>query len=319
MGYAVGTPTQLLNSNLKVSDVLNATASVLHDQGSTLAEAEVNHIAIASISSLETVKLGKLLYLSQPGSDSALDTTINVFQLVNGSAQLNNGASFLTVPGLTATVPGVSSFGVALRVIQPAQMARGPVGVQASTSQVVVRVTLNLLPILGNAVTATVDYTMGSGNGTLTAIQCGTSPGITINAQTSGATIGNSLTVALLGSLPISGTVAPATPTSVSFSYPTQFAPPVGPTPSFSRHVGVANVGLSPSAFSVGAGSGLLGIVGGLAEPIVSTALQTLDVALVPSLGPVLKALGLDVAGADVTALGIFPTPPACGGASLVK
>lgn len=318
--YSVGNVNELLDAEVKVSDLLTATANALNNKGGAAnlaAAVELNKFA-AGIPAVKKVTLGSLLTVAQPDSDAALGTSVNVFQLVTGSAQVANGSNFVSVPGLTASVPGVSSFTVSLKVIEPAKTARGPVGVKAAQSQFVLRVVLNLLPILGNAVTTTVDYTMGDAEAELTAIGCTAPPSITVDAGTSAATINETLAVALLGSLNGTGSVAGAPTTSLTFAHPSQFVPPVGPSPAFSRHIGVAKVGLTPTTLTVSGGSGLLGIVGGLAQPVVRTALTTLDTALVPTLKPVLQVLGLDLAAADVSAIDIYPPPPACGQPHLV-
>lgn len=319
--YSVGTVSELLDTEVTVSDLLTASANALNNKGGAAnlaAAVELNKFA-AGISSVKKVKLGQLLTVSQPDTDAALGTSVNIFQLVTGSAQVANGSSFVNVPGLTATVPGVSSFTVSLKVIKPAETARGPVGTKAGQSQFVLRLVLNLLPILGNAVTATVDYTMGSAEAELMDISCSTTPpSITVNAGTSAAAINETLAVVLLGSLTATGSVAGAPRIPLDFAYPTQFVPPVGPSPAFSRRVGVATVGLAPTTLTLSGGSGLLGLVGGLAQPVVRAALSTLDNLLIPTLKPVLQVLGLDLAAADVSALAIYPPPPSCGQPRLV-
>jgi len=104
LGYSVGTPTSLMNANVKVKDLLTATAGALTAQGSSTAAAAVNNIPIASISSALTVQLGKLVKLSSPSNTSALSSTVNAFQLLAGSAELQNGSSFVNVPGVTDAV-----------------------------------------------------------------------------------------------------------------------------------------------------------------------------------------------------------------------
>ena len=119
----------------------------------------------------------------------------------------------------------------------------------------------------------------------------------------------------------MNGTIAAAASTDRTFMYPNQFLPPVGPQPPFSYHVGVANVGLAP-IFPPGlqlSGTGALGLLVGLVEPVLETVVTTLDSALVPTLGPILKVLGLDMAGADFSAVDIFDPPPSCSSTKLVK
>ena len=65
--------------------------------------------------------------------------------------------------------------------------------------------------------------------------------------------------------------------------------------------MGVANVGLAP-IFPPGlqlSGTGALGLLTGLVEPVLETVVTTLDSALVPTLSPILRVLVIDIAGAD--------------------
>ncbi len=191
--------------------------------------------------------------------------------------------------------------------------------------------TLNLAPLLViNVLTATLNFTAGNGHGVLTDIDCDATPGITVNAQTNTASItgnvgGNGLLgLPLLGSLTVTGSVAGTPATDATFAYPNQFVPPVGPSPAYSQHIGVASVGLAPilppagSGLTVG-GTGALGALAGVVDPVLENILGALDGLLVPTLGPILDVLGVDLAGADVSAIQIQKPPPACGTTRLVK
>ena len=52
---------------------------------------------------------------------------------------------------------------------------------------------------------------------------------------------------------------------------------------------------------------------------MLENVLGSLDGLLVPTLGPILDVLGVDLAGADVSAFQIQKPPPACGTTRLVK
>ena len=334
MGYGVGTTDQLLNTDIRAADLLAATAQALGAKSppDTVALVELNKIPIALIPNLKTVSLGDLISLSQPSADSALDATLNAFDIVNGAAQVSNGNNFIAVPGINVNIPGVlpNSLTVGLKVIQPAQRAKGPVNAPlyntvAKTSQVVLQVKLNLAPLGLNVLSTTLNFTAGNGTATLKEIDCA-APSIDVTGQTSGATIngqvvGTLLGIPLLGTLNVNGIIAAASSTDRTFMYPNQFLPPVGPNPPFSYHVGVANVGLAP-IFPPGlqlSGTGALGLLTGLVEPVLETVVTTLDSALVPTLGPILSVLGLDLAGADFSAVNIFDPPPSCSSTKLVK
>lgn len=330
MGYDVGTTDKLFNTNVDVADLLTATGQALTADGDFVAAAEINDIPINLIPNLQTVSIGDLVSLSQPGDDSALDTEINAFQLVSAAAQVANGTNFVAVPGINCggLLAALASCSVSLHVIEPAKVSLlGPVGVTASTSQVALRVTLNLAPLGLNTFVATLNFTAGNGSGILTNIDCSAAtPGITVSAQTStgnivGTVAGSGLLGPLLGSIAVNATLAGTAAATRTFAYPSQFVPPIGPSPAYSQHVGVASVGLAPTlpAGLQLSGTGVLGLLVGTVEPVLETVVNTLDGLLVPTLGPILDVLGLDLAGADIMAMQIEKPPPACGTTRLVK
>ena len=194
---------------------------------------------------------------------------------------------------------------------------------EVPTSQIALKVELNLLPILGNAVKATLNFSAGSGFGRLTDINCTATPGISILAHTTGAAIAGDITagglLSIVGSVNLTGAVNGAPDSTVSYAYPSEFTMPPGGNPAFSRTVGVANVGLDPTTLVASGGTGLLGATLTLLAPTVDTALGTLNGLLQPTLSPLLATLGLDIAGATISALQIQPPPPTCGTTRLVK
>ncbi len=315
-GYAFGTPDSVLTSDIKVKDLLTATSQVLADQGNTTAKAEVDRLIALNVASTLVFKLGNLVSLDSPTTDAALATNINVFQLISGAAEVANGSSFISVPGINVTLPAnLATVTTSLSVIQPAQIARGKVGVKAKTSQVKLRLMVHLL---ASNVNLNIDYSAASANGTLSAITCSSSPpNIQVTPTTNGAAISLFSDLGLLGTLSANGTLA-ATPANglhpaETFNYKSQFMPPVGTTP-YSRHIGAASLGFSPTTnMTVTASNPLLG---GATALVVQTALPLVfsgvNLLLPPLLEPVLKTLGLDLAAADLSALDIIPPPPAC-------
>ena len=244
-----------------------------------------------------------------------------------------NGNNFVAVPGINVNIPGVlpNTLTVGLKVIQPAQRAKGPVNAPvyntvAKTSQVVLQVKLNLAPLGLNVPSTTSNFTAGNGTATLKEIDCA-APSIDVTGQTSGATtpanvVGTLLGIPLLGTLNVNGTIAAAASTDRTFMYPTQFLPPVGPQPGRSRTTWAWPTSAwrrsSPRACS-SAGRVPWASWSGLVEPVLETVVTTLDSVLVPTLGPILKVLGLDLAGADFSAVNIFDPPPSCSSTKLVK
>lgn len=307
-GMSVGTTTQLLDQSLTLAQLFTATASALTTQGKNVAAAEVQDIINASISNSTTVKLSNLLDVAAPTDSAALSGEFNVYQLVTGSAQLANGANFVSVPMTGVNLLGLTGVTLSASVISPAQTAIGPVGSTAENAQVALRTTVNVgLGALLPVVNVTLTYTSASARGTLSSIVCGASPSISVSEYTSGVTV-SGIGTTTLGNLDIAGSIAQGTPSSLSFSHPTEFSPTY-----IGKHVGATSTGFSLANLTV-TGSGATAALAPLLQTALPTTLATLDTALQPVIRPLLQSIGVEVAQADVTALGIYPSPTSCGG-----
>lgn len=305
LSYTVGSPTQLLTTQLTVIDLLKATASAFSASGQSTVE--VDKLIASSISSTLKVKLGDLVNLAAPGSSSALDTTVNVFHLVTGAAQVANGSSFVAT-GLCVTAALVSVC-TKVKVIERAQVAEGPVGTTTHNSQAVLQLAI---PVAGVG-TVNVEVTAADAEATLKTITCGSPPGISLGATTSAATLGGVTTIAGIG-FTVSGALAAGSPIAdQAFGYTSDFLPPVGA--GTARQVGASTLDLTPASLTVTPSPSNV-----LTATTAATIKTTLDLVL-PALGPVLdpllqptlKGLGLEVAAADLAAINIFPAPPTCG------
>jgi uncharacterized membrane protein len=285
-------------------------ASALTAQGSNTAAAEVNHFPIASISSALKVKLGSLLNVTSPSDATALAGTFNVFQLITGAAELANGSNFVSVP-VAANLGGLSNVTMSVKVISPAQTAIGRVGVTAENSQIAVRVGMRVFAGLAlTAVDVNLTYTSAEAKGTLSSIVCGASPSIGVKATTAAVSVSGTATSALAGTLTLSSLGVGATgPTAHTFAYPGDFAP------TSTWHTGAATAGLNLATVTF-SGTGLVaGLVSAILNPlgtVFANALNTLNTSLSSVVTPVLKQLGLDLASADIAALGIYPTAADC-------
>ncbi|HEX2119957.1 MAG TPA: hypothetical protein VHF91_12285, partial [Acidimicrobiales bacterium] len=271
-------------------------------------------------------------------------SSLNVFQLVTGAAQVANGDHLIEVTDVGITVPNVSSTKVALKVIEPPKFYFGPVGGSVSTSQIELTVTPTLnLPVsvagLANVVvtnTLPVKITGAGATGTLTAAECGTPASMTVTADPSafsgsvGATLNARvfLSVFLLGVIPIADVIIPTTnvvpttdggPSDLTFLYPSQFPPPLGTTTT--QHAGSDPIGLN-GLTQINAGTPTVQLLTLTPLPVpVGTIVTAVTNALGPVLGnvdslvltPLLDILGLDVGSADVTALSLR-----CGTPTLV-
>ncbi len=346
MGFSVGTVSQLLATNLTVNQVLQATANALTAQGgvANLALATQLNTLRAGITNTTQITLGSFMHVSQGADNAALASDLNVFQLLTASAEVANGSSFIDIPDVGIAVPNTLSTRVKLQVIQPPQFYFGPVGGSVSTAQIDLTVTPSLnLPVTipglnGVTVTGTfpVKVTGAGATGTLKAASCSGSSGITVTvdptafAGSISANLNARVALSILGiAIPIADVNIPTTqvvPTTdggasdLSFSYPSQFPPPLGTETS--KHAGSQPVGLS-TLTQVSAGTPTVSLLGATPLPVpIGTVVSAVLSALSPVLAnvdnqvmtPLLQALGLDVGSADVTALGLTCAVPSLVG-----
>ncbi len=307
LGYDVGTADDLLTTEIEVADFYRATANALTVEGKNVAAAEVNDMPLASISSSLTVRLGELLNVASPSDSAMLAAAVNAYQLVTGAAQVANGANFISVPLAGITFPGLAGVALSAYVIEPAKTAVGPVGTTAENAQV--RLKLNVSVALGVLLPVAhveLTYTTAEAEAALSSIVCGGSPSMGISARTAGVTIAGPATTTL-GTMQVSAASAPTGPTALSFSHPIEF----GPTAS--KHIGVTGTGLNVAAVSV-TGSGATAALAPTLQALLPGVLSTINTALNPTVRPLLASLGLNIASADVAALGIFPDATSCGG-----
>jgi uncharacterized membrane protein len=344
MGFSVGTVSDLLAANLTAAQLMQATAQALALQGPTAATSLTALNALRTqiaATTLTSFTLGQFMHVAQGADNAALASQLNVFQLATASAQMANGNNFIDVPSVGISLPvgsGVVSTAVKLQVIQPPQFYFGPVGGSVSTAQIDLTVTpkldlpISILGLVGAHVKndLPVHITAAGALGTLSAASCATSPGITVTvdpAAFSGsatASLDVYASVLVLGDIPIlripTTNVVPSTnggPSDLTFSYPTQFPPPLGSTTS--KHAGSQPIGLqSLTTFTAGTPV----VLNAVAAPLLGSIVTTTINALSPLIGqvdnvvltPLLQALGLDVGSADVTALALQCNTPTLSG-----
>lgn len=300
----VGTVDQLLNTNIKVTDLLSATATAL---GASTATTEINDLLAANLSSTAVVKLADLLDVATPSDSAVLASKINVFQMVNGAAQLANGQNFASL-GTGISLGSLATMDASVKVVSPAQTGIGPVGTTAANSQAVIRLGLDLkVGLLGSLVHVQLDYTTGSASGTLNSIVCGTPSSVGVTANSSAATVTATASTAITGTLTLTpSTIGAYGPTNLTFNGPTY--------PTATQRIPNSTTGLGSTSIGVAAtGNILVNLVLAVLNPLANVLSSALTSAAT-LLNPVLKAIGVDVGGADVTALGIFPDPTSCGG-----
>lgn len=180
-----GTPDELLDlDNLKVKDLIAASADVLTSEGNTSAAAVMNQLK-AGVDSELAMNIADILTV---GGDAAFQGSINVLDLVAASAFAANKSEFIKT-GVFWREPHVSAGEVELKVIEAPKQACGVPGPAtfATTSQVELAADLGFtLPNTVGGLKASIptdpDVKQGtiniyvllaSAKGTLTGITCG--------------------------------------------------------------------------------------------------------------------------------------------------
>jgi uncharacterized membrane protein len=145
---SVGTVKELLDSNIKVSDLLGIMATAVNNSGVVNASvtAAMSKLIAASVNNL-TVKLGDVISVASPDSEAAANAKVNLFDLISTGLIVANGSNALTLP-LAVNIPGVAQVNALVKVIQLPQIAVGPPGqdtngnwcTQARTAQISVAV-----------------------------------------------------------------------------------------------------------------------------------------------------------------------------------
>jgi len=339
-GVSAGSVTGLMNANVTLNQLMTAAASALTAQGPTgAAQAAILNTLKLQVTStaLASFKLGDFMTVASGADNMALGSTLNVFQLVTAAAQVANGNNFINVSDVGITVPGVLTSKASLQVIEPPKFYFGPVGAGRSTAQISLTVTPNLdMPITVAGLVGAhvkndlpIEMTGAGAMGTLKAANCGTPSGITVTVDPSAfsgsaATTLRVFSTVLGADVPVldipTTSVVPTTDggaTDLSFTYPTEFPPPLGTETS--KHAGSQPVGLSGlMTFTPGTPV----VLNAVAAPLVGSIVSATMTALSPLVGqvdnrvltPLLKALGTDIGSADVTAISLQCNTPTLSG-----
>jgi uncharacterized membrane protein len=267
---------------------------------STLSTLPVNASTSATLCQLISVNGSSC---SNPSlSQLSLNASINILQLLTTEAELAvvNGTNALSIPLLSASLPGVASASFTFTAIQAPQVAFGPVSpsTTASASQVSLKLVLTLAGGLG---TLTIPISGANGQATLSGMRCvnNSATQVTIAASTTTATGGvtfSGLPGVTVATLSASGASPPSLPFTI--------IPPT--TASIRANTNPVTFAATTPGFSFSGVSGLLNLVAATLLGPVS--------ALTSNLGPIVQALGVSVAGAQVAVLGAD-----CAAVSLVQ
>jgi uncharacterized membrane protein len=327
----LGTTDDLFKlDNLSLNTLFQASATALSTEGGSAASvALLNTLASANLSGLAHIKFSDLVSIDA-GAGSALATSVNVLDLVAGSAFLANGTNALAVPSISAGVPNVAGVSASLHIIQAPVLRCGHVGSTQKTSQVTLDMTVNVsnMTLLGMAATSKIVFhvDLAQATGTLTKILCGPpADGIDVSVASSLSQLSTVLTTSLklLGVVVANttgsvSTLAPAATSTVQIRIPPNaYDQPVSSgsgvvLPQMSSgNVTTTATGLGALPLGVTTATISASVYSSIVTPTLNPLTTNLNTNVI---APISKLLGLELAGADVFAV----QKPTCNDVSLV-
>lgn len=308
LGAAVGTREELLDTTVAMQDFVLAMAQALDDGGDLARATLLRQVALGLPNPDELVRLGDILEIGNGGMDAALLASLDAFELLTTSALVVNGDSFIDIPGLDLGVPGVAAVTARVSVVErPRCIVAGAIGDGAETAVVRVEIA-NDLGVLGIVDTSlTLALQTATGTARITAIDCGPPKRLRLGMTTSAVRTDLTFDLEVLNLLgpPLARLQLQAT---TSNEATTRTFDRFFPEAVFGVTYQVPTPGLNLGAVTLNVPNIPLvnTLVSGTLRPVL-TALDTIV------LTPLLQSLGVTVAGADITPVGV-----SCSGPQLV-
>jgi uncharacterized membrane protein len=200
----LGTVEQLATTSVTGRSFLQAAATVLSNNGDVVAASVMNAIA-ARVNGTTALNLGQILSLNT-GKGSAVGLKQEAFGLAEAIIELSNMNNFVDV-GVPAGVSGLVPLTFRARVIQPPQIACGPVGTRAHSTQFQLNLTADDTGLAGIVASAKINpllLTVGDGWGEVNEITC--TPGVTrirMSGDTAVGLVSLHLDVGIIGGLSV--------------------------------------------------------------------------------------------------------------------
>lgn len=122
LGVNAGDYTTLLNTNVTVTQLIKAAASVATLNGATLdVQTALANLQVAAINNTP-LKVGDLLKLQTGTSSAGLDTDLNLFSLIQAAIQIANKNNAVAV-SLPINILGLAKVTTTVKVIEPPQFS----------------------------------------------------------------------------------------------------------------------------------------------------------------------------------------------------
>jgi uncharacterized membrane protein len=276
-------------------------------------------VSLCNLVNINTIA-GQINCTNSSMTSQGLLASVNVLQMLTTEAELyntNNNDVIDVTSALGLSEPGLTISGVTLtlKMIQPPQVAYGPVGTIAKTAQVQATLSMNLAQnVLGvplNLGSLSIPLAAATGQSTLFSMTCQDNAMQTTTINTTTNALSTNATLSLLGVVSTEASVAvggvSGSAGSKTFAGPagggTSVVPPTTASETAVPPTNPVTVTPATAPLTITPSGGILNLVSGLLTGPVNGVLL-----------PVLQAAGVSVAGAQVTDLSAN-----CGPVSLVQ
>jgi len=339
-----GSPQALLTSNINVGTFLRGAANAVDCTGQPAscptAKLSLFDLGVQLESkTTATASEGKLFHVlfDSNGGTAAAALKLDLFDVLTATAQVINGANFISLGNSSVNVPGLSNTRTTVDVIESPRRFEGGLGTLGTTSQTRVTIdsdvstsyTVTYLNALGLSVNlpatltthVRVTATGGNATGKLSGLRCkDPTKGIDVEVQIGAVaeTIDLATGTVTLATTPVASSVtvtlgatsAPpaAANATLSFLAPTEYKGSGG----VYKHVGSTSLGFGSSTVTVGivgSGSTLPGVNAGVVSSTSAALASLLGLIDTTLITPLSRELGLDIGSADV----IADEPLKCG------
>lgn len=127
-GLGLGTVNELLNANVTIGELLDATIAALTAKGDAVSLTAAGTLGTvkASVSSALSLRVGDLLKVDQNNPEAAASAEVNVLQLLTLGAQVANGGVALDLGGVGLNLGALLNLGLKLQLSGEPDIAIGP-------------------------------------------------------------------------------------------------------------------------------------------------------------------------------------------------
>jgi uncharacterized membrane protein len=187
----VGSVSQVADTKVTLAQLVNASTSGLSPTQVASVSNDLGSLTTGTLGGT-LLRIGDILDLSAANGVAALDTQVNILDLLNVSTLQVANKNHLVSSNINLNLPGLGQVVLQLSLIEPPQMAVGGVGATATSAQLRLAINVQALPLLSGyppVAQLPIYVDLAAGKATLNSLQCRAPQSATFGITTSTAGI----------------------------------------------------------------------------------------------------------------------------------